>query len=133
ERLFPRREQDSHASLSSRSLLPMVGFLASLFDTSDFMPRWYCGSWTSAEGWLHICSDLAIWSAYMAIPLLLGYFVIRRRALPFRWMFWLFCAFIFCCGTAHLIEAIIFWKPIYRLGGVVKLATALISWTTVVA
>ncbi len=38
----------------------MFGFLGSLFDTSDFMPRWYCGTWTSAEGWLHICSDLAI-------------------------------------------------------------------------
>ncbi len=111
----------------------MVGFLGSLFDTSDFMPRWYCGSWTPAQGWLHIISDLAIWSAYMAIPLLLGYFVIRRRDLPFRWMFWLFCAFIFACGTTHLIEAIIFWKPIYRIGGVVKFATAVVSWSTVVA
>jgi signal transduction histidine kinase/ActR/RegA family two-component response regulator len=46
---------------------------------------------------------------------------------------WLFVAFIFACGTTHLIEAIIFWQPVYRFAGVVKLFTAAVSWATVVA
>ncbi|MDB5384559.1 MAG: luxQ 1, partial [Planctomycetaceae bacterium] len=111
----------------------MLEFLTHLFDTTDFPPRWHCGSWSTAHGLLHIFSDLAIWSAYFAIPGILMYFVLRRRDIPFKSIFWLFGAFILACGTTHLIEAIIFWYPLYRLAGVVKLFTALISWATVIA
>lgn len=108
-------------------------FFLSLFDTSDFPARWYCGRWSDAHGWLHILSDLAIWAAYFAIPIALSYFVARRKDLPFRSIFLLFVAFIILCGTTHLIEAAIFWWPAYRFAGVVKLATAIVSWVTVVA
>ncbi len=104
-----------------------------LFDTSGFPARWNCGTWTSAHGWLHILSDLGIWSAYVAIPMLLCYFLIRRKDLPFRMIFLLFGAFILACGTTHLMEAIIFWWPAYRLAGTVKLGTAVVSWCTVIA
>lgn len=108
-------------------------FLARLFDTSDFPARWQCGNWTSAHGWLHVASDLGVWSAYFAIPLVLGYFVLRRRDLPFRTISLLFVAFILLCGTTHLMEAIIFWWPAYRLAGAIKLITAVVSWVTVFA
>src|SRR4029077_13353758 len=84
-------------------------------------------------GWLHILSDLGVWSAYLAIPLVLVYFLVRRQDLPFRKIFLLFGAFILACGTTHLMEAIMLWCPAYRLTGVIKLLTALVSWTTVVA
>ena len=108
-------------------------FFTSLFDTSDFPARWRCGNWTPAHGWLHILSDLGVWAAYFAIPLVLGYFVARRRDLPFRRVFLLFVAFILLCGTTHLMEAIIFWWPAYRLAGALKLITAVVSWITVLA
>ncbi len=111
----------------------MFDFLTHLFDTTGFPARWYCGEWTPAHGWLHIVSDLAVWSAYFAIPCILAYFVLRRRDVPFPTIFWLFGAFILACGTTHLMEAIIFWYPVYRLAGVVKLATAIVSWGTVTA
>jgi PAS domain S-box-containing protein len=111
----------------------MSDFLRDLFDTSGFPPRWNCGSWTAAHGWLHILSDLGIWSAYVAIPCVLVYFLLRRRDLPFRLIFMLFGAFILFCGTTHLMEAILFWWPAYRLAGVIKLLTALVSWSTVLA
>jgi PAS domain S-box-containing protein len=111
----------------------MLDFLKELLDTSGFPPRWHCGTWSESLGWLHILSDLAIWSAYFAIPVILVYFVMRRRDIPFSSVFWLFGAFILACGTTHLVEAIIFWKPVYRLAGFVKLFTALVSWGTVVA
>jgi PAS domain S-box-containing protein len=110
----------------------MWDFLTLLFDTSGFPPRWQCGSWTTAHGWLHVFSDLGVWSAYVAIPFVLGYFVLRRKDIPFRLVFVLFGAFILACGTTHLMEAIIFWWPGYRLAGVIKLATALVSWATVI-
>ena len=109
----------------------MIDFLAHLFDTSGFPPRWACGNWSAGHGWLHILSDLGIWSAYVAIPCVLGYFVLRRRDIPFRRVFLLFGAFILACGTTHLMEAIIFWWPAYRLAGVIKLLTAIVSWSTV--
>jgi PAS domain S-box-containing protein len=111
----------------------MLDFLMHLFDTSDFPPRWTCGDWTPALGWLHILADLGVWSAYVAIPCVLAYFVLRRRDIPFRTIFLLFGAFILACGTTHLMEAIIFWWPAYRLAGVIKVFTALVSWSTVAA
>jgi two-component system, sensor histidine kinase and response regulator len=110
-----------------------VDFLSNLFDTSDFPPRWHCGSWTLGHGWLHILSDLGVWSAYLAIPCVLGYFVLRRKDVPFPTIFWLFVTFILACGTTHLMEAVIFWWPAYRLAGVIKLFTAVVSWVTVIA
>ena len=47
-------------------------------------------------------------------------------------MFLLFGAFILLCGTTHLIEAVIFWWPIYPVAGAVKFATAVASWGRVV-
>lgn len=110
-----------------------MDFLYRLFDTSDFPARWTCGRWTAGHGRLHILSDLGVWSAYLAIPIVLGFFLQQRKDLPFRRIFLLFGAFIFACGTTHLMEAIIFWWPAYRLAGVIKLITAIISWTTVFA
>ena len=110
-----------------------MDFLTHLFDTSDFPARWTCGRWTAGHGWLHILSDIGVWSAYVAIPLVLGFFILRRKDLPFRKIFLLFGAFILACGTTHLMEAIIFWWPAYRLAGVIKLITAVVSWATVIA
>ncbi|MEX0867965.1 MAG: PAS domain S-box protein [Pirellulales bacterium] len=111
----------------------MINFWSHLFDTSDFPSRWNCGDWTAGHGWLHILSDLGVWSAYFAIPCVLLYFSVRRKDLPFRRIFFLFGAFILLCGLTHLMEAAIFWWPAYRLAGVVKLLTAAVSWVTVLA
>jgi two-component system, sensor histidine kinase and response regulator len=111
----------------------LVDFFIKLFDTSDFSRRWDCGAWAPAEGWLHILSDLGVWGAYLAIPCVIGFFLAREKDMPFRAVFWLFGAFILFCGTTHLMEAVIFWCPAYRLAGLIKLLTALFSWATVIA
>ena len=114
----------------------MLDFSGWLFDVSGFSPRWHCGSgWEDTPwlGWLHIGSDLGVWSAYFAIPCVLAYFALRRKELPFRKVILLFLAFILACGTTHLMEAIIFWWPAYRLDGVLKLVTALIPWAALFA
>src|SRR5690349_19944419 len=103
-----------------------------LFDTSEFPAGWRCGNWSPGLGCLHILSDLAIWGAYLAIPVVLVYFTRRRRDISFQTILLLFGALIIACGTTHLIDAIIFYEPVCRLAGAVKLFTALVSWGTVV-
>src|SRR5205085_2154458 len=127
----PAKPRPASIMADENEVRPMFDFLSHLFDTTGFPPRWYCGAWTSGHGWLHILSDLGVWSAYVAIPCVLGYFVLRRRDIPFRPIFWLFAAFILACGTTHLMEAALFWWPAYRLAGLIKLVTALVSWATV--
>jgi two-component sensor histidine kinase len=47
-------------------------------------------------------------------------------------MFLLFGAFIVACGFTHFMEALAPFAPLYRLGAMVKLVTALVSWGTVI-
>ncbi len=111
----------------------MGEFLVKLFDTQDFPARWHCGTWTDFHGWLHIVSDIAVFLAYTLIPCVIFYFACRRKDIQFPRVFWLFAAFIFACGTVHLIEATIFFNPIYRVAAVFKFGTAVISWATLIA
>ncbi|HVU89033.1 MAG TPA: ATP-binding protein [Pirellulales bacterium] len=97
------------------------------------MPRWHCGNWSDFHGWLYILSDVGVWSAYTAIPAVLIYFVWRKAQIPFRGVFLLFGAFILACGLTHLLDAIMFWWPAYRLLGLIEFLTALVSWGTVFA
>jgi len=71
--------------------------------------------------------------AYMAIPLILFYFVRLRRKLPFRPILVLFGLFITACGWTHFMGYYTFYTPIYRLDGLIKLVTAIVSWGTVAA
>jgi signal transduction histidine kinase len=69
----------------------------------------------------------------MAIPIVLIWFTWRRRDLPYRWIFWLFGAFIIGCGFTHFMEVVVSHIPLYRLSGLMKILTAIISWVTVIA
>lgn len=111
----------------------MYELFTKTFDTSDFPARWHCGNWSDVHGWTHIISDAAIFAAYAAIPIMLTYFVARRRDTPFLPIFWLFAAFILFCGFGHLCEAIIFYFPFYRFAAIIKASTAIVSWITVIS
>lgn len=112
----------------------MLENIRMLFDTSDFPARWHCGNWSAAHGWTHVIADLAIALAYLLIPLALArYCWVKRRELEFPMVIWLFAAFIFSCGATHFVEAIIFYHPIYRFSALMKVATAAVSLSTVVA
>jgi signal transduction histidine kinase len=104
-----------------------------LFDASNWPARWNCGHWTASLGWIHIISDISIFLAYISIPTVLIYWCIKRRDIPFNHLLVLFALFIVFCGSGHLVEAIIFWHPIYRFDALVKLSTGIISWVTVLA
>lgn len=122
------------AKTAHADFLPQVKFFFThLFNTADWPPRWHCGLWSDFHGWLYILSDLTIWASYFAIPLLLFRIVKKRTDIPFPRIFWLFIAFILLCGTTHLIDALIFWWPVYRVSALIRLATGIISIIAVLA
>ena len=108
-------------------------FFSKLLDVSDFPPRWHCGTWSDFLGWLYIGSDIAIWLSYFIIPVIIIWFIQKKPEVPFLPVFWLFGAFILLCGSTHLIDAVIFWWPAYRVNAVVKFMTAIVSFLTVFA
>lgn len=109
--------------------LPGLDFL---FDVSSYPARWHCGRWTDLIGWTYIISDLLIFVAYVGIPASLLYYKnqIKASSLQLNYIFYLFASFIFFCGSTHLIDAIIFWHPIYNFAGLILLSTAIISLAT---
>lgn len=108
-------------------------FFEKLFRADSWPTRWNCGTWTDFHGWLYICSDLAIWAAYFVIPIFLFQFIKKKPNIPLPTVFWLFGAFIIFCGLTHLMDAIIFWWPDYRLSATLRFITAVVSWITIVA
>ena len=108
-------------------------FFSNIFSTKLWPARWHCGSWSDFHGWLYIVSDLMIWAAYFAIPLLLFRLITKRSDLPFPKIFWLFISFILLCGLTHLMDAVIFWWPAYRLSAVIRFLAGVVSLFTVYA
>ncbi|AMR30053.1 hypothetical protein A0256_00795 [Mucilaginibacter sp. PAMC 26640] len=119
-------------NLGTESIASQVKtFFTKIFEMADWPARWHCGNWSDFHGWLYICSDLAIWTSYFAIPILLFRIIKNRKDIPFPKILWLFIAFIILCGTTHFIDAIIFWWPAYRLSAIIRFLTGIVSLFTV--
>jgi signal transduction histidine kinase/ActR/RegA family two-component response regulator len=108
-----------------------MGYLRSILD-SGFMPHGHCFFWTKDILWLHVTGDVITATAYYLIPPALGYFVWKRKRLPYPSLFILFGLFILACGTTHILGVVTLWYPVYRLEGVVKAATAIASIGTAI-
>lgn len=106
-------------------------FFTRLFQ-ADFMPHGHCFFWRGELVWLHVLSDFAIFIAYFSIPLMILHFKKNRKDLPYPWVLVLFAAFIFWCGTTHLMNIVTLWHPIYRIEGIIKMITALVSVATAI-
>ena len=112
----------------------MGDFWGRLFDPTGFVARKACGDWSPGLVWLHVGSDLGIWLAYCSIPIILLFFLRKKEDRPpFPGLLLLFAAFILLCGMTHFLDALMFEHPVYRINGLVRLATAAVSWATVLA
>ena len=113
-------------------LVEIAEFFSKLLDTADFPARWHCGKWSDFHGWVYIISNVLIWGAYFMIPFLIIRYISKQKSkIKFNKLYLLFAFFIVSCGTAHFIDAYIFWVPLYRLNALLLAFTAIISWVTV--
>ncbi len=100
--------------------------------SGNFIPHGHCYLWNPTLVWLHLISDAAIALAYFSIPIVLIYFALRRKDLPFGNIFILFGAFIISCGLTHVMGIWTIWHPDYWLSGGVKAVCAVISVYTAI-
>lgn len=110
----------------------MMEFFNNFFSTSQFIPHGHCYLWKPGLVWLHLLSDVLTGLAYYSIPVMLVYFVRKRRDVPFGWMFLMFGTFIVACGTTHLMDVWTLWHPTYWLSGLIKAITAFVSVLTAI-
>jgi signal transduction histidine kinase len=107
--------------------ITMLEILTKIFNPHEYVPHGHCYLWQPGLVWLHVVSNIAIALAYFSIPVLLVYFVSKRKDIPFNWVFLLFGAFIIACGMGHLMDIWTIWHPAYWLAGAIKALTAIIS------
>jgi len=98
-----------------------------------FLPHGYCFQWSTDLLAVMVGSDAIVMASYYSIPIVLLAFVRARKDVRFNWVFWLFAAFIFLCGTTHLIDILTVWWPGYWLQAYTKAVTAAVSAATAVA
>ncbi len=110
----------------------MLEFLKILFASESFIPHGHCYLWKPQLVGLHVASDLLTGLAYYSIPIMLVYFIHKRRDIPLPTIFLMFGAFIIACGTTHLMAIWTLWHPYYWLFGGLKLITAAVSLYTAV-
>jgi two-component system, chemotaxis family, sensor kinase Cph1 len=110
----------------------IIEFFKGIFDSNLWPARWHCGNWTKFDGWLYIISDLLIWLAYFMIPVIIFSYVSKRKqVIKYPGIYLLFATFILLCGTTHLLDAVMFWIPMYRLNALFRFFTAMVSLITV--
>lgn len=118
------------SGLIGLTILPVALML--LLPPSGIPPHWVC--WRSPSLiYIHLTGDVLVWSAYMGIPLLALYIMIRGKVdhsspLGFPGLLVWGALFIWSCGQTHLLDAIEIWYQIQWRRGVVKLVTGIVSW-----
>ena len=108
----------------------MLDLLNQLLNVDGYIPHGYCISWSKPLVSTFVISDVVIFLSYFSMPVAIGYFARKRRDFPYRWLLWMFAAFIMACGTTHLMGAVVLWQPLYGVDAVLKAFTAVISVAT---
>ncbi|MBC8140054.1 MAG: ATP-binding protein [Armatimonadetes bacterium] len=112
-----------------------MDFWEKLFSGADFMARRYCGDWSVGLIWLHVVSDAVIFVSYLWIPLTMFLaFRVHGSKLVIPRAAWLlislYITFIAACGFTHFFDLLMFWNPVYRVNGLVRALTAVVSFLT---
>ncbi|HTH47015.1 MAG TPA: hypothetical protein VMB21_05855, partial [Candidatus Limnocylindria bacterium] len=105
--------------------------MSQLFGITDFTPWAHGSGWSQTLGRIHLVADLLLGGAFLAVPVCILWYVLRRRDLYFPWLYWLFASFILAGGLVFLVEASLYWSPWYRLSAGMRVLAALLAWAAV--
>lgn len=108
----------------------MWEWITSLFSANGFMPHGYCLTWSKQLLVTMVVANGLVALAYFSIPIALYRFVRLQPQLGHRAIFMMFSAFIFACGTTHIMGIVNIWYPLYRLDAAIMAVTAGVSIAT---
>jgi PAS domain S-box-containing protein len=111
----------------------MWEWLTGLLGQNGFLPHGYCFTWSPGVLWSMVGADAVIAASYYSIPLALVQLSRQRPDMQFKWVVLLFSAFIFACGTTHVMAIWVIWQPDYAVEALAKTLTAAASLLTAVA
>lgn len=111
----------------------LINDLGNWLIPQEFMPHGHCYLWDPSILWQSVLSNATVGISYYCITIALVFFVRNRKDLEFHWIFLMFSAFIFACGTTHFINIMVIWRPAYRLDASMMSITALFSAATVIS
>lgn len=104
--------------------------IVSLLARNGYLPHGYCFTWQPGLLWSMVGADAVIAAAYFSIPIGILSFVRQRDEPALKPLAWLFSAFIFACGTTHVLGIWTIWQPDYAALALTKVATAAVSMVT---
>ena len=104
-----------------------MGVSVLLSAESPYLPGGYCYLWDGPLVSLHVVSGLMVGAAFISIPVLLLWFVKKRRDVPFQGVLLWFSAFLVACGAASFLDVWNLWHDAYWLEGAVKGVAAITS------
>jgi PAS domain S-box-containing protein len=110
----------------------MLEFVRQLFEANNSLPDGAREPIPPDVIRVQTAGDVFIGIGCCAIVLLLLYFIQRRESRHPQSVI-LFALFFLLCGFVHLGEAAIYEYPLYRLVGLLKVATALAAWIAILA
>jgi len=110
----------------------MLELISFLFGTKGMMPHGSCFLWNPPLLWLIVIANAVTAIAYFSIPITLAYFTHKRKDVDFKWLIFLFSAFIFACGVTHVLAIVTIWVPIYWVSGIAITITAIVSVLTAI-
>ena len=95
----------------------------------QYLPHGACYLWQHNLILVSAISEVFIFLAYLAIPIALIYFRLKDRSWSEYINKLVFQASLFIgfCGVGHLLDAIAFWHPYYKIMTVEKVLTAIAS------
>ena len=98
----------------------------------DFLPQLYCLNGNTWTLWIGVLANSIIALSYYGIAIGL-YKLTQKKILGsiVPTMIWYgFSAFIFLCGTLHIIDVVVVWHPVYNLQNFISTLTASVSAIT---
>lgn len=88
-------------------------------------------AWTVPDLML-VFADLATFAAYAVIPLLIVYFLLRRRHVHFSRVWFLLLVYLIIGATVHVLDACGGWGPVANLALAMKVVLAFVAWIWVI-
>jgi signal transduction histidine kinase len=111
----------------------MVEFFKRLFEHREFLPQGSAYLWQDEVLWLSVLGNSLLGISLILLPLMLFVVVSRRTDLVSRNTLYLLTLFLLVCGVNRLVNVLLTWVPLFRLGALLDLAAGLLSVAGAVA